>query len=45
MNCEKDIRCLKFKFRRSIIASSRCGHKFHKNETLIKREFPGIASG
>jgi hypothetical protein len=39
---EKDLRCVKFKFRRNIYATSKCGHKFHRDETILKREFPGI---
>ncbi len=43
--CEKDIKCLSLKFKRLIYAISKCGEKFSKSETLIKRDFSGLASG
>jgi sporulation-control protein spo0M len=43
-SCKKDIKCLKLKFKREIKWSIRDDKRKDK-ETLLKKEFPGVAAG
>lgn len=44
-SCKKDIKCLKMKFKRDFLGQNLKGEKFKFNETLLKKEFPGVAAG
>jgi hypothetical protein len=44
-NCEKDIKCVKLKFRRLFKAKVSHCIEFTKDETIIKREFAGMHKG
>jgi hypothetical protein len=45
-HCDKDVKCIKFKWRRLIHTKSKNGTRtFKKHKTLSKLEFPGMPSG
>jgi hypothetical protein len=45
VTCDKDIKCVKFKWRRVLHAISKGGRHFKSNKTLSKLQFPGVESG